>query len=284
MKKLLLLFFLLCVFFSCTEKKVGCIDKDALNYDPTAILMKDSSCNLLSIHKWDVSEGEFKPSLFYLDIAKYLPLEYQYYDTTKEIYLSNMRKRIPVSYFIIDQKKIKDFKIDFIFKFPVKQVNKVEGYSGMEYWDDPKDYNIKQVIEFDTISIYPTNSDIQIIKLPSLKNVDLRITYFSGDIVSKKIDINISENYLINPKSFFRYKLSKLYYYTKSIDLEWWQKIENPKPEIKSGLIINLNAVKFESEFLFNDEVPETIETNEIESKYPNPSGIPYTRFHIMRK
>lgn len=283
MKKLLL-FFLLCIFFRCTEKKVGCIDKDALNYDPTAIVMKDSSCNLLSIHKWDVSEGEFKPSLWYLDISSHLPLEYQYHDTTKEMYGSNRRSRLPVSYFIIDQKKIKDFKIDFIFKFPIKQVNKVEECSGMEYWDDRKYYNSKQVIEFDTISIYSTNSDIQIIKLPSLKNVDFRITYFSGDVVSKKIDINISDNYLINPKSFFRYKLSKLYFYTKGEDVEWWQKLENPKPETKSGLIINLNAVKFESEFLFNDEVPVTIKTNEFESKYPNPSGIPYIRHHIMRE
>ena len=283
MKKLLL-FFLLCIFLSCTEKKVGCIDKDALNYDPTAIVMKDSSCNLLSIHKWDVSEGEFKPSLWYLDIYRHLPLEYQYHDTTKEMYGSNRRRRLPVSNFIIDQKKIKDFKIDFIFKFPIKQVNKVEKFSGMEYWDDHKYYNSKQVIEFDTISIYSTNSDTQIIKLPSLKNVDFRITYFSGDVVSKKIDINISDNYLINPKSFFRYKLSKLYYYTKGEDIEWWQKLENPKPETKSGLIINLNAVKFESEFLFNDEVPETITTNEFENKYPYPSGVPYSRHHIMRQ
>ena len=274
MKKLLL-FFLLCFFFSCTEKKVGCIDKDALNYDPTAILMKDSSCFILSTLEWDLLEGEIN-SLYYSDFREIqdsfplLPIKKSSYGYT-----------LPNSIFYIDQKRISDFRIDFIYKFPKIEVNKIDKYSYSSDFDD-KYYNVRKIIKIDTISVYSTKSEIRIVQLPAQENVEMILTYSDGQSTTKICNINKKNNYLINPKSFFSYELASVSYYTEGNENKNNWLLGGGRKTL-SGLIIDLDYHSFDSEFLFTEAPPKNIAIDEWESKLAS-SSFGARRSHIKRR
>jgi hypothetical protein len=291
MKKLLL-FFLLCVFFSCTEKKVGCIDKDALNYDPTATVMKDSSCLILSIHEWDLVEGVIN-SLKYSDFRKIqdsFPLlriqEYpcwKFRECTQAF--CNHGYTLPNSIFYIDQKRINDFRIDFIYKFPKIEINKIEKYSYSSDFDD-KYYNSRTIIKIDTISVYSTKSEIRIVKLPPQENVEMILTYSDGDSITKTFNIKgwkgyDEYNYLINPKSFFSYELTHLGYHIEGYEIKNSWMFGFGRKEILSGLIIELGT-SFEPEFLFTEAPPENITIKDLGVSSAKEYG--EFRSHIKRR
>ena len=69
--------FLAIIICSCNSKPkiYGCIDKNALNYDSDATLMKDSSCIVLNINK--ITDDKKKTKVV-IDTLKYSNYEYKF--------------------------------------------------------------------------------------------------------------------------------------------------------------------------------------------------------------
>ena len=182
------------------EKIYGCIDPISINYDATANAMLDSSCVRFKYLDWN---DMYPKNKVYVDMRRYTDIEYHfiynYTDTISKIYRTNYEYD-DVYY------EIQILNIDTIFH----SLNKI-------------DRNTDKITSF----YLPAGKKIKVKEKVKGK----RAKSYSINIIDEKKN---EKNYLLNPRSNYRYKIEKAEYGKLAFGF-------TAEPIYKRGFIFELN-------------------------------------------
>tara|TARA_B110000027_G_scaffold102115_1_gene108025 strand:+ start:266 stop:1024 length:759 start_codon:yes stop_codon:yes gene_type:complete len=215
--KLFTLFALFLIFQNCKKEQeiIGCTDKIALNYNPNATVMKDSSCIRIKYQKK-------KGIKIHIDNSKYNKVKYKFIyesknDTTYYLnkYYSQAEQVRNLNNFSSFSSKIYHFKTMNIL------VSDTINISQNTFFSPHKD------------GIYDGNN------IPPAKNIKV-IEYIEGyEPKIYFIDINNNSSLkIINPRSYFRYKTNSIPYETI---LRGGFTDSDTKVQTYEGFFVNIN-------------------------------------------